>query len=415
MGKRKVEVDDTPADTSALEGSVAHRRGSGETGLANLGNTCFMNSILQCLSNCGPLRDAFLEAEAGEEVNTGAHKTRGRLAVAFGALLREMWAAHASVVAPRAFKRQVGIFAPRFMGFAQQDSQEFLRFLLDGVHEDLNRVKGTKPYMEIEDDPDASITDQANILWDYHVSRDDSLVMDLFRGQLMSTVTCSRCGKVSHAFDPFLDISLPIPTSSSSSTSTSTSPSSSSYSTSSRLYGASSYSRYSRGIGGGGGRGGYGRSAPTVSLDACLNKYTEPETLSGDEKVYCSSCKKHRTSTKQLALFRLPRVLVLHLKRFSSSSYSTSKLSNNVTFPLSSLDLSPFVSPDAPSSTSSATYSLFAVSNHSGGLGGGHYTAYAKSPDTDTWLSFNDATVSVVSEESVGGPAAYVLFYRRER
>ncbi|KNC46828.1 uncharacterized protein AMSG_03259 [Thecamonas trahens ATCC 50062] len=386
------------ADPGALSKAVGEsERGSGEVGLSNLGNTCFMNSILQCLSNCGPLRNLFLSDEVGSAINTTAFKTKGQLAVAFGLLLREMWQQRASCVAPRSFKREVGAFAPRFMGFSQQDSQEFLRFLLDGLHEDLNRVRGTKPYAELDDDERLTVAQKAQLIWDYHVSRDDSIITDLFRGQLISTVTCMSCSAVSQAFDPFLDISLPIPVTNQ----------------------APRTSMQSRRYGTGWGGGAYGSSALSSSTESftlgqCLEAFTEAEVLDGDEKYYCSKCKKHRKSTKELGLFRLPAIMVLHLKRFSASTFRRSKLTNNITFPLDGLDLGSYLAPEAPSSGHSATYSLFAVSNHMGSLGGGHYTAYARSPDTDSWFLFDDARVSSISPTRVGGPSAYLLFYMRD-
>lgn len=75
---------------------------------------------------------------------------RGEIAKAYADLLAQLWSGQYSSVAPRNFKTQVGRFAPQFSGYQQQDSQELLAFLLDGLHEDLNRIK-KKPYIEIKD------------------------------------------------------------------------------------------------------------------------------------------------------------------------------------------------------------------------------------------------------------------------
>ena len=110
----------------------------GLTGLGNLGNTCFMNSALQCLSNCVPLTQYFLAGNYKDELNrNNPLGMRGEIANAYAGLLNQIWNEQYSSVAPRQFKMQVGRFAPQFSGYQQQDSQELLAFLLDGLHEDL--------------------------------------------------------------------------------------------------------------------------------------------------------------------------------------------------------------------------------------------------------------------------------------
>ena len=105
----------------------------------------------------------------------------------------------------------MGKFAPRFSGYAQQDAQELLAFLLDGLHEDLNRVL-SKPYIEVKDEtehkPDAVAAREA---WERHLQRDNSIIVDLFQAQLKSTLICPVCAKISITFDPFMYLSVPIP------------------------------------------------------------------------------------------------------------------------------------------------------------------------------------------------------------
>lgn len=106
-------------------------------------------------------------------------------------------------------KWELGRFAPQFSGYAQQDSQEMIAFLLDGLHEDLNRVK-QKPYVQIEDQQG---TDEqiASYMWKIHLLRNDSIIVDLFQGQFKSTLVCPNCSKVSITFDPFMYMPLPLP------------------------------------------------------------------------------------------------------------------------------------------------------------------------------------------------------------
>ncbi|XP_025750501.1 ubiquitin carboxyl-terminal hydrolase 4 isoform X2 [Manacus vitellinus] len=183
----------------------------GLCGLSNLGNTCFMNSALQCLSNTPPLTDYFLEDKYEAEINqNNPLGMRGEIAEAYAELIKQMWSGRQSHVAPRMFKTQVGRFAPQFSGYQQQDSQELLAFLLDGLHEDLNRVK-KKPYLELKDAngrPDSEVAKEA---WENHRLRNDSIIVDIFHGLFKSTLVCPKCSKVSVTFDPFCYLTLPLP------------------------------------------------------------------------------------------------------------------------------------------------------------------------------------------------------------
>ncbi|KAL6006522.1 ubiquitin-specific protease ubp10, partial [Asimina triloba] len=127
---------------------------------------------------------------------------------------------------------------------------------------------------------------------------------------------------------------------------------------------------------------------------------------------YCPSCKEHRQATKKLDLWRLPEILVVHLKRFSYNRYMKNKLDTFVSFPINNLDLSKYVK-HKDGTAQSHVYELYAVSNHYGGLGGGHYSAYAKLTHENRWYHFDDSNVSAVGDESIKTSAAYVLFYRR--
>ncbi|XP_041949811.1 ubiquitin carboxyl-terminal hydrolase 32-like isoform X1 [Alosa sapidissima] len=183
----------------------------GATGLSNLGNTCFMNSSIQCVSNTKPLTEYFTSGRHLYELNrTNPIGMRGHMAKCYGDLMQELWSGTQKSIAPLKLRWTIAKYAPRFNGFQQQDSQELLAFLLDGLHEDLNRVHD-KPYVELKDSDGRPDWEVASEAWENHLRRNRSIVVDLFHGQLRSQVKCKTCGHVSARFDPFNFLSLPLP------------------------------------------------------------------------------------------------------------------------------------------------------------------------------------------------------------
>ncbi|NXR44692.1 UBP2 hydrolase, partial [Hippolais icterina] len=332
----------------------------GLTGLRNLGNTCFMNSILQCLSNTKELRDYCLQNQYLRDLNNNS-RMRTALMSEFAKLIQLLWTSSPNEsVSPSEFKTQIQRYAPRFVGYNQQDAQEFLRFLLDGLHSEVNRVL-VRPRASTDTLDHLPDDEKSRQMWRRYQEREDSRISDLFVGQLKSSLTCSECGYCSTAFDPFWDLSLPIP------------------------------------------KKGYGE----VTLMDCLRLFTKEDVLDGDEKPTCCRCKARTRCTKKFSIQKFPKILVLHLKRFSEARIRSSKLTTFVNFPLKDLDLREFAS----QSCNHAVYNLYAVSNHSGTTMGGHYTAYCKSPVSSEWHTFNDSRVTPMSSSHVRSSDAYLLFY----
>jgi ubiquitin C-terminal hydrolase len=166
----------------------------------------------------------------------------------------------------------------------------------------------------------------------------------------------------------------------------------------------------------------------SLSIQQCLRLFSSPERLDADNLWYCSACKVHRQALKTVKLWRLPEVLVLTLKRFEVRESSVSgwrgassmnvKIDSPVEFPINGLDLREFCHEAAPLQGGS-TYDLFAVCNHFGRMGFGHYTAFARDwagPSlSEEWSAFDDESVTPSSEEEVlrSMRSAYILFYRK--
>ncbi|XP_025605417.1 ubiquitin carboxyl-terminal hydrolase 5 isoform X3 [Arachis hypogaea] len=612
-------------------GSGVTTRGSvsGLTGLLNLGNTCFMNSAIQCLVHTPEFARYFRE-DYHQEINwQNPLGMVGELALAFGELLRKLWAPGRTPIAPRPFKAKLARFAPQFSGHNQHDSQELLAFLLDGLHEDLNRVKH-KPYIKSRDAdgrPDEEVADE---YWANHIARNDSIIVDVCQGQYKSTLVCPVCNKVSVTFDPFMYLSLPLQSTSSRTmtvtvftcdgtalpspctvtvpkqgrckdliqalsnacslkhnerlllvevrnhlihrfledplqllstikdddhvavykipkiekntkylqlihrrrehdshtvsgwkpygtpivsliscddpvtrgdiqvivnrmlspllrksgntehTNTETSitkaagdnASSDAYATnlvsnsvnkagrmptlplllidesnacidlsmgedkvvklpsSSTLLVYIDWSqkllekydthpletlpevlKY----------GPVSKKARTepLSLYTCLEAFLREEPLVPEDMWYCPQCKERRQASKKLDLWRLPEVLVIHLKRFSYSRSMKHKLETFVNFPVHDFDLTNYVA--NKNNSRRQLYELYALTNHYGSMGSGHYTAHIKVfpnvqlLDENRWYNFDDSHISPISEDDVNTAAAYVLFYRRVR
>ena len=337
----------------------------GVIGLRNLGNTCFLNSSLQCLSATIPLTDYFLGYDYRSEINKNNFLgTGGKLVTAYAELAKQMWLGSKSVVVPIDFKKQLQIFAPQFMGYHQHDAQELLAFLLDGIHEDLNRVK-ERPYVEDRDCDGTNDENDAVENWKNYLRRNKSLIVDMFQGQLRNTCKCLECGHVNIRFEPFMYLSLPI-------------------------------------------------TKECKSIDDCMDLYLKEDVLKGADQYYCEKCKKHVDGTKKQDIWMLPPVLIVHLKRFKYNDYGKvgSKNDASIKYPVAEWDLK--------SRVKSARgvypkYDLYAVSNHMGGLGGGHYTAHTLNRFDDTWYEFNDSSYKPVdaSIHKQLFKSSYVLFYNR--
>lgn len=374
--------------------SSSHIRISSSTrGLLNFGNFCFINCAIQCLSHTRMLMEYFFGDTFVRDRNNGRNSG---LTESLAALINNLWDHDASSKGPvncLEFRKQIRRFSPRFDGSVQQDAQEFLRYLLLGVHDEVNRANAesrgaaastssspTSGHLSSsrigvtsskEDNYHsvffAAETSQAEAAWKSYSAFENSVVVDLFVGQLRSTLTCTVCGHNSITFDPFWDLSLPLPS---------------------------------------------GKRAP--NLYHCFDIFMEEEFLDGGERPRCLRCDAKRKCSKRFSVQKFPKVLVLHLKRFSSHGNLGSKINAAVDYPVTDLDLTRFCSRGTVNRSSEAPlYDLYAVIDHSGYAGAGHYTAKCRHPYSGVWYDFNDASVTPIDTTEIVSSNAYILFYEQ--
>ncbi|KAJ1950231.1 ubiquitin-specific protease doa4 [Linderina macrospora] len=354
---------------SAGKKAVEDAGGYGSTGLKNFGNTCFMNCIIQCLAGTTPFVRYFRQGHWKRDM-VGA---RGRdVAVEFARLVDTMWSGQYGSLSPIAFRKAVGCQSEQFKGNEQEDAQEFAVFLLDALHEALNTINPRPPADKELSAEDERVFErlvdarQAQFSWDRYVRRNWSIVTSIFQGQAQSRLTCLTCHHTSTTYATFTELSVPVPAGSNSKT--------------------------------------------PIDIYRCLAAYAEIETLDGDDRWKCPNCKAKRRATKRLLISRLPLVLIVHLKRFSTIGHFREKLETHVAFPTRHLQVGAYAVDGVEGSTA---YNLYAVANHFGTLSGGHYTASVFNGLRQNWNYYDDTRVSTIKEADVATPAAYLLFYVR--
>ena len=187
-------------------------KSKGLVGLFNLGNTCYLNCSLQCLSNTKDLTKYFLFNYYQNDINLQTtFGSNGVLVKAYSDLINLMWLSKFVKINPHFFRVAFCVSTHKFMNSQQQDAMEFISLLLNYLHEDLNRVK-QKPYLIIEEqrEKESDILASQRI-YSYNLKRDNSIIIDLFNGQFQNTIKCTTCFKEFKKYESFNNISLPIP------------------------------------------------------------------------------------------------------------------------------------------------------------------------------------------------------------
>jgi len=335
----------------------------GLSGLANLGNTCFINSCMQVISHTYEL-NFFLD---NENYKTKIQKKYdSALLLEWDNLRKIMWNTNC-VVSPAKYIKTIQKVAKlkgllMFTGYSQNDLPEFLLFLIDCFHNSLSReIKMTISGKTQNETDEIAVKCFETIKNMY--SKEYSEIWNLFYAVHVSEINDLSSGEhLQITPEPYFMIDLPIPSA---------------------------------------------NKSPTL-ID-CFNHYVEGEVLEGENAWYYEKTQKKINIRKKIQFWSFPNILVIDFKRFNNRFQKNQIL---ITFPLENLDLSNYV---IGYKKESYKYDLYGVCNHSGGVMGGHYTAYVKNAN-GKWYHFNDTNVSEVgTHEQIVSPKAYVLFYRKRQ
>jgi ubiquitin C-terminal hydrolase len=336
-------------------------KGGGLTGLANCGNTCFLNSTMQVLSHTYELNALLDSKRYKDHLN---RRPESILLLEWDKLRQMMWSENCTI-APNGFVQAVQKVAAHcnkelFTGFAQNDLPEFLTFIREAFHQALHRevkmnVRGVA--QNAQDETAMKCFGMIKTMY----QKEYSELIKLFYGISVTEIRGLDDEVRSANAEPFNLLSLPIPA--------------------------------KRGV---------------VSLMDCLDLYARKERMTGD-----NAWRNDKTGEKEdvdmlTRFWMLPELLVIDLKRFDNMAKKNKQL---VTFPLDDLDLSRHV---CGYNRESYVYELYGVCNHTGGTTGGHYTASVKVAD-GTWHGFDDTRVTPIrAPGSIVSPAAYCFFYRKK-
>ena len=371
----------------------------GYTGLANLGNTCFLNSCLQVLNHIYELRTMIssqrLQHDTGSHAKANAERGLFR---EWTELQNLMWTCN-SIVAPNKFVEYVQQLAEYkgrdlFTGWAQNDLPEFLLFLIETFHMGIARttqirISGT------EHTPTDRLAVECYRVLQQVYEKEYSEIMDLFYGIQISEIapidatSKSNQDSIPDAYsikpEPYFILDLPMP---------------------SRRRSDSIDVHLNLSV--------HSNIDRDITLYDCLDLYVQPEVLTGDNEWYNEKTGKKETVLKRMLFWNFPPILVMTLKRFGGP-HGMTKRNDQVKFPLENLELEKYVT---GYHKDKYIYDLCGVCNHMGGVMGGHYTAFVKNFKGE-WLHCNDQVCEVIPvdrvEDVIVTPWAYCLFYRKKK
>jgi ubiquitin carboxyl-terminal hydrolase 8 len=351
---------------------MSHKK-KGIYGLTNRGNTCYLNTAIQCLSNINPLTEYFLSnkyvSELEDKLKKCKHKEKKRineinLTIEYAKLMKALWDSKTnSSIEPKTFHELILKYDDRFVAGTQQDSQECLAFIIDYLHEGLKYDIDISYSGTSENNIDKIVIESIENL-KLLLKEKYSIIIELFYGQFINKIVSLEDDKnnmVSKTFELFNMLNIPI----------------------------------------------YGKT-----LYDSLSKYFEREIL--DSNTYFDEKnKKYINAYRQIKLIKVPKYLIIALKRFGMNQFGNlSKTNNVISFPIEKLDISTYC--DGYDSLD-CTMRLISVGCHVGSLNSGHYFAICRYTN-DNWYKYDDESVTEFNIQSNRKELyrdAYILIYEK--
>jgi len=336
-------------------------------GLANLGNTCFLNSCIQILQYTYEIHNLF------DNINKKIPDTD--LVREWNNLRKNMQTQN-GIISPNIFVKMVQQTAYQkkfdlFTGWAQNDISEFLLFLVECMHNSISYPLT----IQINGNPENSLDERAIICYTLLQSiykKEYSSIFDIFYGMYVTEILDTNQIVVSIKPEHYFMLDLQIFT----------------------------RNHKTKDI--------Y-EDVVCKNIYDCFDMFVSPELLEGNNQWFNDKTNIKETVSKQISFWNFPNILVIILKRFSSDGKK--KLQNIIDFPLEGLNLSKYIS---GYKANSYIYDLFGVCNHMGNVMGGHYTSFVKNSE-NKWNHYNDTTVEYVIDTSqIISSNAYCLFYRKK-
>ena len=339
--------------------------GMGLTGLGNLGNTCWINSTLQCLSHTYEINEFLNDGSYKKKLNMELPETA--ILVEWDNLRKMIWSENCTI-SPGGFLQAIRKISHiknkiLFTGFAQNDFPEFVLFIIDCFHNSIKREVIMNIKGNVMNDRDSLAKKCYEMMSDMY-KKEYSEILTLFFGIHVSQIKSLENDILSEKPEPFFMLDLPIPEKS--------------------------------------------NSQENITLFDCLDLYLEPEKLEGDNAWFNEKTNQKQSVTKGIIIWSLPNILVIDFKRFTNLNEKNNCL---IDFELENVNFKKYIT---GYNSDSYVYDLYGVCNHFGGVNGGHYSAYVKN-NNGKWYNFNDTNVSEISANKIVSNSAYCLFYRKKK
>ena len=344
-------------------------------GLDNIGATCYMNATLQSLSNTVQLTDYFLT-----KFQFNQNDNSKKISNEYYLLLKHLWNKNSKKISfsPNTFKNVLSKENPLFSGIAANDSKDLLNFLLERLHNELNKKEDQNISNNIQIIEQAQLNEELikKIFFDDFTKKFRSIISDLFYFTIETKTKCCGCNNIKYNFQvcPFLEFPL------------------------------EEVNKYCLNqnklislinVDG---------SNPDVNIYDCFEYYHKVDLMTGENQMYCNICHNSWDSYYSTNLYVLPRYLIINLNRGKNAVYQC-----KVNFP-EILDLTNYVQ----YKNLNTKFELYAVICHIGPSSmSGHFVAYCRNRMDQKWYLYNDAIVTLCKlSYEYQNKMPYILFYR---